>query len=79
MVRDTGEEYHDRNDMIRDLQVHGYTQHLDFEIMDVPNIINITYGRDVGYKIEQEHLGEDIENISATELRNDLSNNVKDN
>jgi len=79
MVRDTGEEHHDRSDMIRDLQNHGYTHHLDFEILDVPNIINITYGRDVGYKIEQEHLGEEIENISATEIRNELSNNVKDN
>ena len=38
--------------------------------MHVPNIINITYGRDVGYKIEQEQLGKEIEKISATEIRN---------
>ena len=34
----------------------------------VPNNVNITYGRDVGYKIEQEHFGEEIEAISATKL-----------
>ena len=35
----------------------------------VPNIINITYGRDVGYKIEQEHFDKSIEDISATKIR----------
>ena len=70
MVRDTGEEYHDRGDMIRDLEKHGYTYHLDFEIMDVPNIVNITYGRDVGYVIEQENFDKEIESISGTSIRN---------
>lgn len=40
-----------------------------FRIILVPNIVNITYGRDVGYAIEQEHLGEDIHRISATSIR----------
>ena len=40
------------------------------EIIRVPNITHITYGRDVGYKIEQEVLGEEIEAISATQIRN---------
>ena len=35
----------------------------------VPNIVNITYGRDVGYKIEQEHFDSSIEEISATKIR----------
>ena len=35
----------------------------------VPNIVNITYGRDVGYKIEQESFDKEIENISATNIR----------
>jgi len=43
-----------------------------YKIMVVPNIVNITYGRDVGYKIEQEHLGEDIEQISATKIRKEM-------
>lgn len=43
-----------------------------FEILEVPNIVNITYGRDVGYKIEQERLDADIEAISATKIRDEI-------
>ena len=43
-----------------------------FQIQLVPNITNITYGRDVGYKIEQETFDESIHNISATKIRKDL-------
>ena len=70
MVRDTGEENHNRQQMVYDIEMSGYKLGKDFVVMDVPNIVNITYGRDVGYKIEQEHLGEEIENISATDIRN---------
>jgi cytidyltransferase-like protein len=40
-----------------------------YQIQLVPNITNFVYGRDVGYKIEQVHLGADIESISATKVR----------
>ena len=40
-----------------------------FEIIYVPNIVNITYGRDVGYAIEQETFEKEIEDISATKIR----------
>ena len=43
-----------------------------FEILEVPNIVNITFGRDVGYKIEQERLDADIESISATKIRDEI-------
>ena len=43
-----------------------------FNIMLVPNITNITYGRDVGYKIEQETFDKTITDISATEIRNKM-------
>ncbi len=39
-------------------------------ILRVPNITNIIYGRKVGYEIEQIHLDQEIEAISATEIRN---------
>ena len=39
------------------------------QIKSVPNIVNITYGRKVGYVIEQEHFSKDIEDISATKIR----------
>jgi len=44
-----------------------------YEIIVVPNIVNITYGRDVGYKIEQEVFDEAIHNISATQIRKEMN------
>jgi hypothetical protein len=43
-----------------------------YEIQVVPNIVNITYGRDVGYKIEQETFDQSITDISATKIRKNL-------
>lgn len=43
-----------------------------YEIQVVPNIVNITYGRDVGYKIEQEVFDEKIHSISATKIRKEM-------
>lgn len=43
-----------------------------YQIMLVPNITNIVYGRDVGYKIEKIELGEAIESISATKVRKEM-------
>ena len=37
--------------------------------MLVPNITNISYGRGVGYKIEEVVLSEEIQKISATKIR----------
>ena len=45
----------------------NYAGQIIFNI--VPNIVNITYGRDVGYKIEQEKFDKSIEDISATKIR----------
>jgi adenylylsulfate kinase-like enzyme len=41
-------------------------------VLRLPNITNIVYGRDVGYKIEQVDLGADIHAISATQKRKEL-------
>jgi phosphopantetheine adenylyltransferase len=43
-----------------------------YEIQLVPNIVNITYGRDVGYKIEQESFDAATHAISATKIRKEL-------
>lgn len=43
-----------------------------YEILLVPNIVNITYGRDVGYKIEQEVFDDQIHAISATKIREQM-------
>ena len=41
-------------------------------LMKVPNITNIVYGRDVGYKIEQVDLGATTHAISATQKRKEM-------
>jgi len=43
-----------------------------YEIQVVPNIVNITYGRDVGYRIEQETFDDQTHAISATKIRKEL-------
>jgi phosphopantetheine adenylyltransferase len=43
-----------------------------YVIQVVPNIVNITYGRDVGYIIEQEVFDEETHAISATKIRAEM-------
>jgi len=43
-----------------------------YNVQVVPNIVNITYGRDVGYKIEQETFDDQTHSISATKIRKQL-------
>jgi nucleoside-triphosphatase THEP1 len=52
-----------------DLEGKYYGQ---YKVIVVPNIINITYGRDVGYRIEQETFDESVESISATKIRKSM-------
>jgi len=40
-----------------------------YRVVVVPNIVDITYGRDVGYTMTREHLGAELEAISATAIR----------
>ena len=48
-----------------------------FKIMLVPNITNISYGRGVGYKIEEVVLPEKIQQISATKIRDKMRKDGK--
>jgi len=40
-----------------------------YEVQLVPNVVEIVYGRDVGYKITQETFTDEIHDISATKIR----------
>tara|TARA_B100001250_G_scaffold48020_1_gene37608 strand:- start:5739 stop:6137 length:399 start_codon:yes stop_codon:yes gene_type:complete len=51
------------------LSKDGYERGVHYEIMLVPNIVNITYGRGVGYVFEEEVFEDSIEEISATKIR----------
>ena len=50
----------------------GFKRGFEYEIMLVPNIVNITYGRGVGYSFEEELFDESITDISATKIRKQL-------
>jgi hypothetical protein len=50
----------------------GFVHDQDYIIMLVPNIVDISYGRGVGYTFSQHDLGEEIHNISATKIRAQL-------
>ena len=54
------------------LEKDGYERGMEYELMLVPNITNITYGRGVGYIFEEEVFSEEIADISATKIREDL-------
>ena len=45
---------------------------VEYEIMLVPNIVNITYGRGVGYSFDEEVFDKSVTEISATKIRQKL-------
>ncbi len=61
----------------KDLVDHGFIRGKDYEIMLVPNIVNITYGRGVGYVFEEEVFDNSIHSISATKIRKKLRDEGK--
>ena len=54
------------------LAEHDFTEGVEYVIMQVPNIVDISYGRGVGYTFTQHDLGEEIHSISATQIRAQL-------
>ena len=61
----------------KDLVDYGFIRGKDYEIMLVPNIVNITYGRGVGYVFEEEVFDDSVTNISATKIRKELRDKGK--
>lgn len=60
-----------------ELSKKGYKRGVEYQIMLVPNIVNITYGRGVGYKFEEEVFDENTHKISATNIRKKLRDEGK--
>jgi len=54
------------------LASEGFDYGEEYIIMQVPNIVDISYGRGVGYTFTQHDLGEEIHAISATQIRAQL-------
>lgn len=47
----------------------GFTHNEDYIVMMVPNIVDISYGRGVGYTFTEHDLGKEVHEISATKIR----------
>ena len=55
----------------------GFKRGVEYEIMLVPNIINITYGRGVGYAFDEEVFDDVTHSISSTKIRKRLRDEGK--
>jgi nicotinamide mononucleotide adenylyltransferase len=51
------------------LSENGFTYDREYTVMAVPNIVDISYGRGVGYSFTKHDLGKEIHDISATKIR----------
>jgi hypothetical protein len=60
------------DNIVRELDKHGFTYNEEYTIMTVPNIVDISYGRGVGYTFTEHDLGKDVHNISATKIRAEM-------
>ena len=56
----------------KELDKEGFTYDKEYVIMIVPNIVDISYGRGVGYTFTEHDLGKDIHDISATKIRKQM-------
>ena len=54
------------------LRKEGYENGYEYLILCVPNIVDISYCRGVGYTFTEHDLGEEIHNISATKIRKQM-------
>jgi hypothetical protein len=54
------------------LAKEGFSKGEEYIIIKMPNIVDISYGRGVGYTFTQHDLGEELHNISATKIREQL-------
>ncbi len=61
-----------KQNIINGLAKHGYKEGKEYIVIKVPNIIDISYGRGVGYSFTEYDLGEEIHKISATKIRKEM-------
>lgn len=66
-----------KEDVIEGLSQEGFTHGVDFIVEHVPNIVDISYGRGVGYTFTEHVLDKDIQNISATKIRAEMRKDGK--
>ena len=63
-----------KKNIVKGLSLHGYKVGNEYIVIKVPNVIDISYGRGVGYSFTEHDLGEEIHKISATKIRKEMRN-----
>lgn len=58
--------------IVAGLKEAGFTLGEEYVIIVVPNIVDISYGRGVGYTFTEHDLGKEIHDISATKIRAEM-------
>ena len=66
-----------KKNIIQELEKKGFEEGKQFVVVKVPNIVDISYGRGVGYTFTEHDLGKKIHSISATKIRKELRNKGK--
>ena len=61
-----------KENIIEGLSKLGYEEGKEYVVIKVPNIVDISYGRSVGYSFTKHNLGKDIHAISATKIRKEM-------
>jgi hypothetical protein len=61
-----------KKNIVKGLAPHGYEEGKEYIVLKVPNIIDISYGRGVGYTFTEHDLGSEIHKISATNIRKEM-------
>jgi hypothetical protein len=61
-----------KQNIIKGLSKYGYEEGKEYIVIKVPNVIDISYGRGVGYSFTEHDLGEEIHKISATKIRKEM-------
>ena len=61
-----------KKNIMEGLKTHGYKEGREYVVIKVPNIIDISYGRGVGYSFTEHDLGAEIHKISATNIRKEM-------
>ena len=66
-----------KENIIEGLSKLGYEEGKEYVVIKVPNIVDISYGRGVGYSFTEHDLGKNIHAISATKIRKEMRKKEK--
>ena len=61
-----------KKNIIAGLAPYGFKEGNEYVVLKVPNVVDISYGRGVGYTFTEHDLGSKIHKISATNIRKEM-------